>query len=183
MKEIQYKKKCEELFKKAKSLGVELMFEPENFDRQRLNCIWYGGNIAAIKVSETFSIELAACGDIRAFLMDKNGDEIASVKDTGNCGAFTDEMQPYLKTDNRLSKAIDNGRLELSNGNWIEYDGIIQTGAKKGEIFIDLGLSCNNILDNNILIAIEQALDSIEEIKKEILNVAKRSYGIKVGAA
>ncbi len=47
--------------------------------------------------------------------------------------------------------------------------------------FIDLGMICDNFLDNNVLLAVEQVLDSIEEIKAEIIDVADVEYGIKVG--
>ena len=37
MTEEQYKRKCDALFNKAKSIGVELSFHPESFDMNRLN--------------------------------------------------------------------------------------------------------------------------------------------------
>lgn len=105
------------------------------------------------------------------------------VKDKNNMGVFGDEMHPYLKTDKQLHNAIDNGRLTLDNNNWIEYDGEIKAGnTDSAGVFIDLGIVCDNILDDDILQAIEQALDSIEEIKKEIVDVAETHYGINVGA-
>lgn len=62
MTEEQYKRKCDALFNKAKSIGVELSFHPESFDMNRLNCLWYGGGLAVIKVSETLSVTLDVCG-------------------------------------------------------------------------------------------------------------------------
>ena len=52
MRESTYKKKCEALFKKAKDKGVELIFSPENYSANKLNCLWHGGNIAYIKFPE-----------------------------------------------------------------------------------------------------------------------------------
>lgn len=184
MTKRDYDKKCRALFKKAREIGVELRFYPEYFNHKRLNCLWYGGELATIKVSEKLTVELDIYGDVYACLFDRNGDVLVRVKDKNNMGVFGDEMLPYLKTDKQLRKAIDSGKLEFDYNNWIEYDGVIRknTADERGT-FIDLGVICDNILDDNILTAIEQALDSIKEIKKEILGVAKRNYGIKVGAA
>lgn len=182
MNKRKYKKKCKALFKKAKELNVILEFNPEEFDCHRLDCIWYGGTIAMINVSDTFAIQLRAEGDVRACLTDRNGDVIASVKDKNNCGAFADEMRTYFKTDKQLYAAMDNESLTLGNNNWIEYDGIVKVDASdECGTFIDLGMICDNFLDNNVLLAVEQVLDSIEEIKAEIIDVADVEYGIKVG--
>lgn len=179
MNKRSYKKKCDALFAKAKHLGLELDFAPELYDCQRLDCIWYGGVLAYIKVSETFGIQLQVEGDVRAYLNDKNGDTIASVKDRNNWGGFSNEMVPFLKSDKQLFAAIKRERLELVENNWIEYDGIIKNNPADGkETFIDLGMICDNLLDNNILMAIEQALDSVEDIKKEIIDVAEIEYKI-----
>ena len=40
MRESTYKKKCEALFKKAKDKGVELIFSPENYSANKLNCLF-----------------------------------------------------------------------------------------------------------------------------------------------
>lgn len=179
-----FNKKCKALFRKAKKIGVELSFYPENFNHRRLNCLWYGGELATIKVSETFVIELNVYGDVYAYLFDGNDDVLARVKDKNNMGVFGDEMLPYIKTDKQLQKAIDSGKLELDHNNWIEYDGVIKKNANDERgTFIDLGMICDNILDDNILTAIEQALDSIEEIKAEIIDIAESDYNVKVGAA
>lgn len=179
MNKRTYKKKCEALFKKAKELGIILEFYPQYFDCRRLNCLWYGGDIATIKVSDTFTVELNAYGDVRAFLYDKHGEIIAGVKDKSNCGAFADVMRRYFKTDRQLMKAIRSGKLELDNNNWIEYDGVIKkSAADERGTFIDLGIVCDNILDDDVLAAVEQALDSIEEIKGDICYIAENHYGI-----
>lgn len=183
MDKRSYDKKCRALFKKAKELGLELVFYPERFDHLRLNCLWYGGFLAAIKVSDTFKVELNVYGDVRAELTDKNGRWLESVTDKNNDGAFSEYMQSHLKTDKGLESALESGRLTLGNNNWIEYDGVVkENAADETGVFIDLGMICDNILDDDILIAIEQALDSIEDIKKEICDVAEDHYGIKVGA-
>lgn len=182
MDKRNYNKKCKALFKKANELGLDLIFNPELFNHRRLNCLWYGGGLATIKVSDTFKVELNIYGDVRAELTDKNGRELASVRDKNNGGAFSEYMQSYLKTDNGLSAAVKSGRLTLENNNWIEYDGVVKENeADSTGVFIDLGMICDNILDDDILSAIDQALDFIEEIKKEIIDVAANHYDIKVG--
>ena len=181
MNKRNYKKKCNALFKKAKELNLILEFNPENFDCHRLDCIWYGGTVAIVKITDTFAVQLRAEGDVRACLTDKNGDVIASVTDKNNCGDFANEMRTHFKTDKQLYAAMDNESLILDNNNWIEYDGIVKESASdKQETFIDPGMICDNFLDNNILLAVEQVLDSIEEIKAEIINIADIEYDIKV---
>lgn len=182
MTKTKYKKKCKVLFKKAKKLGVELIFYPNCFNHRRLNCLWYGGSLAVINVSDMLSLDLSIRGDVYAWLMDKNGNELARVKDRGNNGSFTDWMLPYIKTDKQLKKAFRDGRLTLDYNNWIEYDGNLITNKVTGaDEFIDLGLICDNILDDDILVAIDEALDSIDRIREEILDVAEENYGIKAG--
>lgn len=184
MTKRRYKTKCNALFKKAKKLGVELTFSPEYFNHRRLNCLWYGGEVATIKISDALSIELSIYGDVYAWLLDKNGDELARVKDKSNGGSFTDWMSQYIKTDKLLKKAIRDGRLILDYNNWIEYDGLLNNDVtQSGGKFIDLGIVCDNVLDDSILKAIDEALDSVKEIESEIYEIAELHYGIKAGAA
>lgn len=178
MTKNQYKRKCAFLFRKARNLGLKLEFSPKRFIPERLNCLWYGGYLATIKVSDSPQIDLSIQGDVRAFLTDVHGNILEEAIDKNNAGAFTKYMIPHLKTDRELKKALKNGRLMLENNNWIEYDGIVfsNRNSDKVEVYIDLGLVCDNVLNDNILTAIGQALDSVEEIKDEILQVAERDY-------
>ena len=169
MTQEQYKRKCDALFNKAKSIGVELSFHPESFDMNRLNCLWYGGDLAVIRVSETLSVTLDIRGDVYAELSNKEGGFLAYVKDKGNTGRFYDEMHLFIQNDQELLDALDDGRLKLDYNNWVEYDGIVY--KNKGDTlgkFIDLGLIVDNILDDDILTAINEALDRITDIVKEI---------------
>lgn len=165
----QYKRKCDALFNKAKSVGVELSFHPESFDMNRLNCLWYGGDLAVIKVSETLSVTLDVRGDVYAELSDKEGRFLAYVKDKGNTGRFYDEMHQFIQNDQELLEALDDGRLKLDYNNWVEYNGVAYKNSddKVGK-FIDLGLIVDNILDDDILTAINEALDRITDIVQEI---------------
>lgn len=174
MTEKQYKKRCDALFETARNYGLELNFEPNNFSHDRLNCIWYGGEIATIKVTNSLTIKLDAYGDVYARLFDRKGNELTKTKDKSNRGTFEDRMLPYIKTDRQLGRAIRDQRLVFDYGNWIEYDGIIK--SPQANRFIDLGLIYDNILDDNILSAIGSVLDSYEQIAKEIQDVAENDY-------
>lgn len=180
MTKIQFRRKCRFLFRKAHGLGLKLEFSPNRFIPERLNCLWYGGHLATIKVSDSLWIDLSIQGDVRAFLTDSHGDILEEAIDKNNAGAFSKYMISHLKTDRELKKALRTGRLMIGNNNWIEYDGIVfPNGAPdKAEVFIDLGLICDNVLDENILTAIGQTLDSVEEIKTEIKQIAERDYQI-----
>ncbi len=172
MTQEQYKRKCDALFNKAKSIGVELCFHPESFNPDRLNCLWYGGYLAEIKVTDTLSVELNIYGDVYAELSDKDGQFLAYVKDKGNTGRFNNEMRAYIQNDQELLEALDDGRLKLDYGNWVEYDGV-QYKNKSDTLgkFIDLGMIVDNVLDDDILKAISEALDRITDIVQEIKGV------------
>lgn len=167
MTENIYRHKCAALFDKAKNLGLSLKFYQDNFNHKRLNCLWYGGFLAEIVVNPTLSIILKISGDVRAFLRNKNTNAIiAMVKDKTCSGKFTEEMHPFIKTDAQLFERIENGSLELCENNWIEYNGILNANGK--EMFVDLGFVTDNVLDNNILVAINQALDNYITIVEDI---------------
>ena len=173
MTKKQYLKKCQKLFCKAKRLGVKLKFNQDWFHHHRLNCLWHGGTVAEIVVSKELVIELNAYGDVIATLFDWNGEELARSKDKSNNGAFENNMYPYLTTDRQLKEVIEQNRLRLDNNNWIEYDGyVLDKNTGKME-FVDLGMIVDNIVDDDILIAINEVLDSLEQVKEEILWVAK----------
>ena len=144
-----------------------------------LNCLWYGGYLATVKVSDELSIELNIYGDVYADLFTPKGEHLVHVKDKGNTGRFGDEMRSYIKDDKVLQKVIKKNLLTLDYGNWVEYDGSIKSDvAEIKRIFIDLGMICDNILDDNILSAIDEVLDRHGEIITEILEVAETDYKI-----
>lgn len=177
MTKKQYDKRCKALFEKARAYGLELLFQPRHFSPQRLNCLWHGGEVATIKVTDSMSIELNAYGDVCATLLDKKGNELARVKDKRNTGSFLCEMAPYLKNDRALKRALYRNRLILDHNNWIEYDGRVRTEQPdKMNVFVDLGIVCDNVLDDDILSAIEEALDSHKTIVEEIQWGADRLF-------
>ena len=184
MNEIEYKERCDALFQKAKLLNLELAFEPDNFDPQRLNCLWHGGHIAEVKVSDELSIDISVCGDVYADLYDEYCNHIEHVKDKGNNAVFADVMGSHIKNDADLRNAIHCGRLKVDYNNWVEYDGLIrdETSQSKRK-FIDLGIVCDNVLDDNILTAIGEVLDSWQKIVFEIRFVAQEYYKMPGGEA
>ena len=169
MNKVTYKAKCDALFEKAKAKGVILHFNPERLTFNRTNCLWLGGNIAVIEVDKNLCIDISAIGDVIAILYDENKDELASSKDKSNQGAFESNMSFYIKDDEELSQLLEDGRLVLRNNNWIEYGGIIYDEKTNKKYFIDLGMIVDNILDDDALVAIDQVLDDLDEIKEEIL--------------
>lgn len=167
MRESTYKKKCETLFERAKRKGVKLNFNPENFSPDRLDCLWYGGEIATIEFDDGLIIQVYANGEVGARLYDKAGNELARSKDKSNRGAFEDNMRDYLTSDRQLFKEMKEERLILDSNNWIEYDGFIKENGKK--VLVDLYEYFDNILDGNILVAIGQVLKAAKTKRKEIL--------------
>lgn len=158
MDSFKYDAECEQLHSICNEKEIQLKFDKTNFEPQRLNCLWYGGNIATLS-KEDITIDISAIGDVRAKLFDINGEELVFVKDKGNNGRFYDEMNCYIKNDNELETLIEQNRLVLDNNNWIEFDGIINNK------FIDLGMIYDNITDSdNILEAIEEVIERFDEI-------------------
>lgn len=62
-------------------------------------------------------------------------------------------------------------------GGLLSFDDASQFGQK----FVDIGLICDNVLEDNILSAIDEVLDSYENIVSEICYAAKDVYGILGG--
>ena len=171
MTKRKYKNKCRKLFDKAKALGVELDFSPGQFDPNKLNCLWHGGWYAYIKLSENLDIEIGAMGDVCASLFDRSGEQIAYAKDKGNGGYFSEAMRGYIRDDKHLRELLNAGDLVLENNNWIEYGGIYYPyGRDVPGIAVDLGFVSDNIVDDDVLNAIDDVLSSLEEIKKDILD-------------
>ena len=171
MTKRKYKNKCRKLFDKANALGVELDFSPRQFDPNKLDCLWHGGWYAYIKLSEDLDIEIGAMGDVCASLFDRSGELIAYAKDKGNGGYFSEAMRGYIRDDKHLKELLNAGDLVLENNNWIEYGGIYYPhGRDVPGIAVDLGIITDNIVDDDVLNAIDDVLSSLEEIKRDILD-------------
>lgn len=177
MTKRKYEQKCKALFVKAEERGVKLDFDPSQFDCNRLNCLWYGGWYASIEITPQIHISIGVYGDVRAWLFDKKGEQLAYAKDKGNNGRFYDEMSYYIKNDKQLEKIIKKGYLTLDNNNWVEYGGVIYPeGYDNGGLGIDLGMLTDNILDDDVLEAIDQVLDDLVNIVEEIKYYTPNEY-------
>lgn len=175
MADKYYQKQLEEeLPALAKSKGAKLEINKDKFiDVQHLNCLWYGGQVVEITVDEETKVIIEANGDVRAFLYElSNGrdNEQCFVKDSMRSGRFYDEMRSYLNNDADLIAAINQNRLELDNNNWWEVNVVLTRDGK--EIFIDLYDYLDNILDDNLAVAIKQVLDCLDYI----VDAAKQIY-------
>ena len=102
---------------------VEIEFM-EPIRRKQYSSLWYGGQIAAIRVHGCV-FEVHALGDVYAWLYDKSDRdrELLYVKDKNNSGRFGSDIQPYLKTDHALVAAI----CRKHNRYWIDTGGNVSS--------------------------------------------------------
>ena len=125
----------------------------------------------AICRAQPLAVEIGVIGDVCATLFDRSGEQIAYVKDKNNDGAFSEYMRGYIRDDKQLKELLNAGDLVLDNNNWIEYDGIYYPhGRDVPGIAVDLGMITDNIVDDDVLNAIDDVLSSLDEIKQDILN-------------
>ncbi len=92
--------------------------------RNHYDSLWYGGLVAQVRYQDK-SIDLVACGEVRATLWDKrSGDELDSVVDKNAAGEFESVMKDYIRNDKELYRIL-RGRhrrydLVFGNNNWWE---------------------------------------------------------------
>ena len=79
---------------------------------------WYGGECARIE-HNGYTALIEAVGDVYAEYYE-NGEYQTRVKDKNNGGWFYHEMNCYIKNDEDLYKAINNGDLIIDYNNWWE---------------------------------------------------------------
>lgn len=162
MTEREYLSAVEKLQNRAKSMNLTLKFNPDNFEGDHLNCLWWGGHVATIVVDDDHQFTIDVIGDVYVDI----GDESFADKNNGGCVGY--ELRNYFKNDDELAEGIDKDKIIFQNNNWIEVDGYY-----KGD-FVDFGFYTDNVLDGNILVAINQVLDELptwleclEELGKE----------------
>ena len=141
--------KIEQLINKAKAQGIEIELL-QNLDEDRLDCLWYGGDLVRA-TRGNYVLIIGAYGDVRVYLRDKeDGHEITYVKDKSNWGRFYEENASYIKNDEELWKLIDDGHIELIDNNWLEWRIYDKTNDKY------IGPDCfDNIYECNLLEALE----------------------------
>lgn len=126
--------------------GVEIDVK-QFIDKDHLDCIWYGGEVATIKY-RGYTITIGAYGDI---ILDGrvNGEDIY-IKDRDNAGGVYNELGWELD-DERFYSFVDcehgedDDFIDIIDSNWFEVDLIDPDGN-----WIDLG-GMDNVLDNNLL--------------------------------
>ena len=118
MKLSEAQKEIKEAYEKA-GWKLEWLYY---IDPKQQNCFWHGGVYAIAKrayIDHEWEMQFCSYGDVCATLYDKDGEEIAWVDDSDNCGD-RDEIEDYIHTDKQLEKALESGRLELDDNNWNE---------------------------------------------------------------
>ena len=127
-------------------------------DKNHRSHFWYGGQCAKIE-HNGYIASIESIGDVYAEYA-PNGECKEYVKDKNNAGVFYNEMSYYLKDDEALYAAMENGDLIIDHNNWWECFIIDPQGN-----FHDL-MWC---LDADYLDeAIEEAKAGLDEIIKYI---------------
>ena len=175
MTKDEFNAKLNLLFAKAKAQEVEIDFDRDDLDPDHLHCLWHHGWVAEIHIGDHMSIAICVYGDVYASLLDDLDNKVCSVADKSNSGQFKDKMAAHIANDQELEDKINSGLLVLENNNWVEYQGVIyrpdRSHNRYGET-VDIGLYEDNILDDNILDAIDQVLDNIPTIREQIIKHA-----------
>lgn len=167
------KERIEKVKKEAESLGLKNFKIYQQFDPERLNILWYDGEIASFDY-KNYAVIISASGDVDAsfYLGDKQ--LLGFHKEP----CLVPELKEYLTdkdlesivtrftyVDEKIAK-LQNKTLFITANNWLEFNVI----NKDTNLYWDL-LCCNIIEeDSNILEALENLqdyIDFIEENKEE----------------
>ena len=148
MTEKEFKARLAKIKSQEKRFGCKIEIK-DLIDKDHLNCVWYGGDVGAIKYKGcTFVIR--AAGDIR--LHGRIKGETIDIVDKSNSGRVYDELGSRL-TDKEFEKLLnsedEDNCLIYGNNNWFEVDMILPDGQ-----YVDLSFG-DNVLDDNILEAFE----------------------------
>ena len=127
-------------------------------DNDHRSHYWYGGECARIEHNGYTAI-IEAIGDVYVEYA-PNGEYKTHIKDKNNAGVFYNEMHYYLKNDDELYAAIDNGDLIFDHNNWWECS-IIDPQGNWHDLMWDLYAS---YLDE----AIEEVKSGLDEMIKYI---------------
>lgn len=141
---------------------IELSIE-QFIDDEHKSCLWYGGMVATAEYKDHV-FWLKANGDVSASLLDKDyKEEIASVRDKENRGAFYEEFSSEIANDTELGCLEDDGRLVFSNNNWFEV--FVET--PDGVMHDLMDVCCSDYLDDCILEMIAGMDEMIEDVSKD----------------
>lgn len=162
MTQKEFDEKLADIKKAEKEYNVKVDVT-DIYDKDHLDCAWYGGTVATIKRNDGWEIIISAIGDIR---LDGrvNGEEFYFV-DKGNGGRLRYELN---MTDEELHSLLNEENTETKdylycgNNNWFEFDF-----KSPNDAIIDLGgIDCYNVIDDNILDNLDGA--SIEYYLNEL---------------
>lgn len=134
-------------------LPVKLL---QKFYPDRKDVLWYGGDLFSVTDGHV-TMTCRAVGDVYATLLDDNNDVIEEVKDKNNAGEFYGAMREHIAGDAHLQNLKDEGRLVLSNNNWMEY--FFEVG---GELLMDTFLEEGT---DDVLEALQSAEETFAEAK------------------
>ena len=161
----------DQCIKKAEELNIKLNLNRNIFTENKLNVLWFGGEIANFNYKD-YTISIDAYGDVIADLYINHKLE-ASVKDENNNAEFWNEMNSYITDedldDDKISRfAYPNEGiiksqekvLFINSSNWLEFN--VQNN-KTNEIW-DL-IDINIIEDNNVLESLKDLSGYIEFIE------------------
>ena len=146
--------------------GVKITIK-QFIDKNHLDCIWYGGEVASISY-KGYTITIGAYGDI---ILDGrvNGRDFY-VKDKENAGWVYNELGSELD-DERFYALADcepkpgDDFIDIVSSNWFEVNLIDPDGN-----WIDLGFF-ENVLQNNLLDnlhGVSEYTDMVDEYIKEV---------------
>lgn len=151
-------KKIAELRALAEKKGAVLDISEKSFqDDNHLDCTWYGGYLAEVKYKD-MTISIGVFGEVR---LDGcyNGMFIDYVNKS-NSGAFQSDLYYGIPDDATLRRLMEaeweneeDDHLYVGNSNWVE-------------MFIKGTSLCDVLNSDNVLEAIEEVLDTIEDSYK-----------------
>lgn len=108
----------------------------QNMREDRLDSVWYGGDMVTIVLDNRYYITITAAGDIRAkikgdFYCDKN-----------NGGCFEEYLtENGIENDQQLQEAIEKDEVLFGDNNWFE---IVAWDDQEKDYF---GLYSDNVCD------------------------------------
>lgn len=158
----------------AKELGIELTIYPKHFDPERLNVLWFEGDIASFKYDD-YTIIISAAGEIDASYFEK--DKLIYNPHKTHC--LPSELEQYLTdkdlqddlttrysyADKKIAEHQDK-TLFIEANNWLEFNVFNnKTNNYWGLILCNIIEDDSNVLDS--LNNLQYYIDFIKENKKD----------------
>lgn len=170
---MNIQEKLNRIKEEAQKLGINLKIYPKNFDPQRLDALWYGGDIASFQYNN-HTVIISAVGNVEASYFE-DGKLLYNVhkepclspelaKHLTDKELHDDSITRYTYVDEKIASQ-QNKVLFIEANNWLEFNVI----NNKTNLYWDLIFS--NIIedDANVLNTLEDLqyyIDFIEENKE-----------------